>query len=63
MRHVRTCGTDGGISSHVVAVVKTDKSQVGHMRGKGQDEQDAHHAGHPRSPQAQCSGEKRDAMD
>lgn len=49
--------TDGGVSSHVVAVVETDKGQVGHMRGKGQDEQDSHHAGHPRSPQAQCPEE------
>lgn len=50
--------TNGGVSSHVVAVVETDKGQVGHMRGKGQDEQDSHHAGHPRSPQTQCSDEK-----
>lgn len=53
------CCTDGGISSHVVAVVEADKGQVGHMRCKGQDEQDSHHAGHPRSPQTQCSGKER----
>ena len=52
------CCTDGDVGSHVVAVVKADKGQVGHMRCKDQDEQDSHHAGHPRSPQTQSSGKK-----
>lgn len=54
--------TNGGVSSHVIAVVETDKGQVGHVRSKGQDEQDAHHARHPGSPQAQRSDEERDGQ-
>lgn len=49
------CRTDGRVRSHVVAVVKTDKGQEGHVRGKGQDEQDSHHAGRRGPPQTQRS--------
>lgn len=57
MRVLSICFTDGGVSSHIVAIVKADKGQVGNVRGKGQDEQDSHHIGHIRPPQAQCSDE------
>lgn len=57
----RVCCTNGGVGGHVVAVVKADEGQVGHVWGKGQDEQDSHHAGHRRPPQTQCSDhEKRE---
>lgn len=58
------CCTDGSVSSHVVAVVETDKGQVGYVRGKGQDEQHSHHAGHSRTPQTQSSvnNKERDSV-
>lgn len=57
MRVLSICFTDSGVGSHIVAIIKADKRQVGHVRSKGQDEQDSHHAGHNRPPQAQCSDE------
>lgn len=53
--------TDGGVSSHVVTIVKTDKGQVGDVCGEGQDEQDPDHAGHLGSPQAQGSDKRQEA--
>lgn len=50
-------GTDGGVSRHVVAVVKADEGQVRHMGGEGQDQQDSQHAGHTWTLQAQGSNE------
>lgn len=47
--------TNGGIGSHIVAIVKADKGQVWHVGGEGQDQEDSHYAWHSRSPQAQRS--------
>lgn len=47
--------TNGGVGSHIVAIVKTDKGQVGHVWGEGQDQEDSHYARHGRSLQTQSS--------
>lgn len=47
--------TNGGVGSHIVAVVKTDEGQVGHVWGEGQDQENSHYARHGGSPQAQSS--------
>lgn len=50
---VFTTRTYGGIGSHVVPIVKTDKGQIRHMRCEGQNEQSSHHTGNCRPTQAQ----------